>query len=258
MATSARLETQQATVLITRPTAQAKHFAGQCKALGFNVSLLPCIDIQACDLPVNELMLELQAHRKVLFTSANAVHAAHTLVPFPWKAHSVYAIGGATADVLRSYTQALCIEPVAPYNSESCLEQLCQQEPDRLLIAKGEGGRKLLADTLVEKHWQISTIDLYQRTLPDLSYQQIASAIAENKPDIVCVSSNEILSNLCRLAGAHLNVLKQCPIITNSQRCLELARSLGFINEIFVATPAGDQGQLKCLNDWRKSIERDR
>lgn len=241
-------------VLITRPAGQHEAFARSCESLGFTVSLLPCIEINSYPVTALHLTHILKSCQNVLFTSANAARLAHQIVPMPWQNHRIHAIGAATARTLEQAGQKLSLVPQSPYNSESYLQQLKERLPESLLIIKGRGGRALVQATLERLGWHVSTLDVYERTKPQVCPDTITSLFNKRAPDIISVTSDEILNNLWQLCEAHSQQLKQIPLVVNSQRCADRARHLGSLAESFVARPAGDSGQIARLAHWKNTV----
>lgn len=243
-------------VLITRPRAQAKSFAQLCTHIGFEVTLLPCLEIVPLPIQRHSLSARLGDDQTVLFTSANAVHQAHVLQPLPWSHQKIHAIGAATARALTLYEQQVEFAPRAPYNSEAYLEQIQHSAPESLLILKGCGGRDHIQNTLNARGCKISSLDLYYRRLPQIADELVEESLLHNPPDVISVTSNAALNNLCIIAKAHLHSVKSLPLIVNSSRCAEQAVNKGFTHPARVANPAGDQGQAECLlqwlNDWQR------
>lgn len=237
-------------VLVTRPEAQAEGFAQLCTQIGFEVALMPCLEIVPKQLPEHSLSTQLENHHTVLFTSTNAVHIAHALQPLPWAGIHIHAIGAATARTLKIYEQPLEFEPRSPYNSEAYLAQIQHGTLESLLILKGRGGRDHIQNTLKARGCQISSLDLYFRRLPELPRRLVDEMLIHNPPDIISVTSNDALNNLCSIANEHLNIIRSLPLVVNSRRCAELAKQKGFTLPARVAVPAGDQGQADCLAQW--------
>ena len=245
-------------VLITRPAGQQQDFTVRCRQLGFDVAHLPCLMIVARRVDKQLLLQKRAAHETVLFTSANAVRCAHAIDPLPWPATAVHAIGAATANCLQAHGQAVALQPQPPFNSEAYLAQLEQRTPASLLIIKGSGGRNLIPTHLSAAGWQTETIDVYARAAPALSQQLIDSVFCPAPPDIISVTSDEVLTNLFRLCSSHREAMFKTPLIVNSERCATLADELGFVAGTLVARPAGDSGQLECLDRWKTSIAKSR
>ena len=93
-------------------------------------------------------------------------------------------------------------------------------------------------------------LELYRRQRPHPDEARRRQALIERPPDLVSVTSDEILDNLVALAGDALDALRPLPLLLNSERSTERARGHGFNGELHVARPAGDDGQLACLSAW--------
>jgi len=241
-------------VLITRPATQQSAFSDGCRDLGFSVSLLPCLQILPCKTDKGYLDRLLEDHTTVLFTSANAVHSAHGIRAFPWPKLHIHAIGAASAKALEQYQQVVALTPQSPFNSEAYIEQLGNAPPESLLIIKGCGGRGVIEPALVDLGWHVSVLDVYERVRPDLLSDDINAIFASSAPDIISVTSDEVLNNLWHLCHQHTNTLRTRPLVVNSERCASLAIDLGFKINAWVAVPAGDKGQLLCLERWKKTV----
>lgn len=187
----------------------------------------------------------------MLFTSANAVRFAHQLCPLPWPDKQVHAIGTATEKALVKHQQTLARPPQPPFNSEAFLDQISDDRPGSLLIVKGLGGRDLIQSQLIDCGWQVSSVAVYERQLPVVSASTVDAVFDKTAPDIVSVSSNETLGNLWTLCQQHTSRLKLIPLVVNSERCAQFAKELGFQRTTLVANPAGDEGQLACLAQWK-------
>ena len=237
-------------VLITRPDGQNAGFASECQRRGLQTRLLPCLQIIASDIDASAWRSQLPQHDIALFTSANAVHFAHRLLPLPWNGIHVHAIGAATARVLHGYGQCIAVQPAEPFNSEAYIAQIRNLPPQHLLLVKGVGGRGLVSSSLQALGWQVQSMDVYERILPSYSAQQINEIFTGRLPDIVSVTSNETLENLWSLCAQYRHLLVNCSLLCNSDRCAAYAGTLGFVEPPMVAVPAGDSGQLACLDRW--------
>jgi len=242
---------QPPVVLITRPQGQQQAFSQACTDLGFCVLHLPCLQIRPYTIDPHYLDDLLDTCDAILFTSANAVRLTHRARPFPWDGRQVHAIGAATARVLGELRQAVALVPQAPFNSEAYLQQLAEKTPGSLLIIKGHGGRDLIESTLVARAWRVNTLAVYERIPPEIPRDVVDAVFNVTPPDIVSITSDEILINLWQLCRHHADSLRQIPLVLNSQRCAQLSTKLGFRGEALVANPAGDQGQLRCLSHWK-------
>lgn len=241
------------TILITRPIGQHESLVNGCIKLGFNVRHLPCLEITPKD-SSSELLQKSKLADLILFTSRNAVIHAHKQLPLPWVNKTVHAIGAATAGTLSQFEQNTEFDPEPPFNSESYLHQISSRPAQKILIVKGAGGRDLIASELNSKGWEVQTVDVYRRSLPDLSPEDISTAFQIPRPQIISITSNETLENLVTLAKGHWDLLKDLPLVVNSQRCRDLANSMGFTQQALVANQAGDKGQLELFRRWLAAL----
>jgi len=241
-------------LLVTRPLERQEPFSTRARELGFDTVPFPCVRIvfdATAEMPSAE---ELEAADRVLFTSRSAVEAVAGRAPFPWTVASVVAIGRATAKALIDQGQTLAQAPVAPYTSEALLDRWKQSTAfEQIIVFKGRGGRTLLIDSLRQRGTVVTTVDLYRREHPCIDDAVRHGMLIKRRPDIIAVTSDEILENLVVLAGDALPALLPLPLVVNSDRCRTLARSCGFTGSIRVAVTAGDEGQLAALDDWLKT-----
>ncbi|MFK8078284.1 MAG: uroporphyrinogen-III synthase [Granulosicoccus sp.] len=240
------------TILITRPEGQHQYLLASCESLGFNVRHLPCLTISPID-SIGEMQHKTRFADVILFTSRNAVVHAHKQLPLPWLNKAVHAIGSATASSLAELNQAIEFDPEPPFNSESFLQQLSSKPPQKILIVKGAGGRDLIASALKSKGWEVDTVDVYRRSLPVLSAEDISSAFRKPSPQIISITSNETLENLVTLVKDHWKLVRDLPLVVNSQRCQDLANAMGFTQQALVASSAGDIGQIELFQQWLES-----
>ena len=150
----------------------------------------------------------------------------------------------------------MSLDPQAPYSSEAYLSQISESDKRRLLIIKGVGGRELIAEHLTSLGWTVSGIDIYKRGTTRFDAEFISKLFTEKKPDIIFIGSDEILTNLWRLCNDHHETLRGIILIVNSSRCATLAKELGFYNPALIAQPAGDAGQVNCLQNWMTRCDR--
>ncbi len=237
-------------VLITRPVGQHAAFAQKSHALGFRTTHLPCIEIQHNPYAAQTLEQQVTRFEAALFISANAVHHTHRILPLPWSGIDIHAIGSATSKALAEFAQIVTIAPAPPYNSEAYLAQVQNHLPESLLILKGTDGRDLIKTHLSRQGVVVKNVDVYERCKPCPDPVIIRNMFID-PPDIVCVTSDEILNNLWELCSGYTCVLANLPLVVNSQRCANKAVDLGFdSSRVLIANPAGDDGQLDCLREW--------
>lgn len=236
-------------ILITRPTGQHIPIFNACAALGLDVVHMPCLIIEPLLMPgVTDILNEVKG--PVLITSTNAVLHANQIKSFPWPQSQIHVIGKASARALADLNQPIAAEPLAPYNSESCLIHLLAKPAQSILIVKGAGGRTLIHDTLVGRGWDVQSVDVYQRRQPTIAEARAQQVFANGDFDLISVSSDEVLINLMALSESSQAQLLDTQLIVNSSRCARLAAQFGFSKPPMIAKSAGDEGQLRCIKQW--------
>jgi len=242
-------------VLVTRPHHQARGFIDNIASLGGLVFHLPTIEIvyRSHKLPLPDADL-------IVFTSVNAVIGAK-LNGATFKTHKtqlIAAIGTATKSALHDAGFNNIVSPKTNGNSESLLALLeAHIFPSmKITIVRGDSGRDVLRDSLLQLGAQVNYEEVYQRKLPALSSVDIppAQLWQQASPDIVSVSSDLGLVNLIAMLPVNFHQqLFAKPLIVNSERCMQKALTEGFTAEILVADPPGDRGQVDQLTRYAQS-----
>jgi len=213
--------------------------------MGYNTTLLPCIDISASDNPPNFSAVD--TAELVLFTSVNAIEYANQDKPLPWRPTAT-GIGNVSTATLAELGQNDIQQAIPPFTSEGFVERLKQSHVKNLVIIKGNGGRTVIQEACTELDIRCTTIEVYKRTVPVYRSDDIDVLLSTNPPTVICATSNEVLENLITLTpDVFLLRLRALPLIVNSQRSVALAKDLGFSSIIIVANPPGDEGQLRAL-----------
>jgi uroporphyrinogen-III synthase len=237
-------------VLVTRPKHQQDSFLARCSDAGLDTLSLPCIDILPVDCSIDAA--EIDAAEFVFFTSRNAVEFAHAIQPLPWNKASVYCIGRATQRALAQFNQDLAHPPIEPFTSEALIEWLKTQPTIKsALIVKGVGGRNLIESFFEQSGATVNIKDVYKRVTPVVSDAERHRIFVDTPPNIISVTSDDVLRNLVNIAGpTYANELHATPIIVNSERCADLAVRLGFDHSPIIANPPGDDGQIDGIVCW--------
>ena len=161
-----RLPLAGKTIVTTRPNRQSSAISQRLTQLGACVVKFPLIAIES---PANKSLYrsqlsKLNYYHYLIFTSRNSVEMAfHALaeceapalasIPTLPKTLQIAAVGKQTAEALEAHGHSASIVPTELFNSEALLEHQALQAVDGKFIAiiRGEGGRDLLRDTLVER-----------------------------------------------------------------------------------------------------------
>jgi uroporphyrinogen-III synthase len=127
-------------VVVTRPRAQAGPLVERLERLGHEVVPCPLIEIE----PLEGTPIDVGAYDWVVVTSPNG--AEHLLRRVVGTLPRVAAIGPGTAETLRARGVEPALVP-AVSTQEGLLEEL-PRPPGRVLVAAGEGARRMLSDEL--------------------------------------------------------------------------------------------------------------
>jgi uroporphyrinogen-III synthase len=250
-----------ASVVITRPLAQARELAVAVEAIGRAPVLLPLLEI----LPLADqhalalAMASLADYAMVAFVSPNAIDAAFAHVR-AWPAGVTLAVlgDGSRAALARHGVVAADFQIVSPpdpahSDSEHLLGELdlAALAGRRVLIVRGESGRELIADGLRAAGVIVSTVTAYRRCVPTLTPALAAQLgqLLETENDWILTSS-EALRGLVALVG-QLGVpdavvkMQHQHLIVPHARIAETAHALGLLR--LTLTGSGDARLLAAL-----------
>ncbi len=156
------------------------------------------------------------------------------------------AVGDNTASLLEQNSGRKVIYP-EQMNSEGLIKlaALYDIKGQHWLIVKGQGGRTLINDTLLERGAIVDEIEVYKRKLPDFSIQQaLKEAHCDNTGWII--TSGEALTNLYRILGLASYPKHRVKVIISSDRLAHEADMKGF--EIIAQSEGASEAQLvQCV-----------
>jgi uroporphyrinogen-III synthase len=234
---------------VTRPTGQAEGLCRLITEAGGRAIPFPTTLIQAVPDPGPAAALLAEDWDLVVFTSRNAVEHGLPLCPAGRpKAAALAAVGEATARALDAAGCPPDLVPTGRYDSEAllALDALTAVLGQRVLIARGEGGRATLGNTLAERGARVAYAEVYRRTPPAVDP---GSLLAQWTAEIqlVTATSDEILRNLTEILGPSGHAaLVATPLVVVSARTAALAEAVGF-RRVEVADRAGDAEILAAL-----------
>lgn len=228
-------------VLNTRPTGQAESLSVAIrKANGVSIEL-PTILIEPTSNEWISHLPNLSTIKHAIFISVNAVNYFFKELKkrhIQWNQNiNVSAVGNATANALKVLN--IDVHHVPPHaNSEDLLQlgALKKVKNQRILLVKGEGGRVLIEDTLLERGANVIDLLVYRRVLPKIHLQDIHSLWREDQVDIILFTSQLAMSNIFTLFGEPARswlCMKPCLVI--SKRLAKEASLLG-MQTIFVSS----------------------
>lgn len=221
-------------VLVTRPAHQAESLCAAIDAAGGHALRQPLLAIQGANDPAQVATQLAQSSDAfaLIFTSTNAVDWAWKTLP-EWRPQAImFAVGQATAEVLREHVGDCVCEPEADYSSEGllALPELAEPKGQRVALITGEDGRQKLAQTLSARGAQVSVVAVYRRKSVSVPRARLAALLDE--VDVVFVSSTQSLEHLHSLTPAALRGrLYQLQLVVPSARVVKRALELGFTRE---------------------------
>jgi uroporphyrinogen-III synthase len=237
-------------VLVTRPVHQAEPLCRRIEAAGGRALRFPTIAIE----PTRSLAAQALLHKPwdlVYFVSPNAVTFAQELLGNAGaglRARRVAAVGQGTARALAAAGLAADLVPNGRYASEEVLAmpELARLDGQRALIVRGEGGRMLMAQTLVQRGAEVSIAEVYRRVRPDLDPAPLLARWSL-EVDLVSVTSEQILLNLVEMLGPDgREPLLGTPLVVIAERTTARADALGF-RHVELAERAADEAIVAAL-----------
>ncbi len=248
--------------LVTRP----KHQAGpltrairRYQGMAWELPMLEIIPIEESQ-SMRDTVLSLDEFRKIIVTSPNAARFALELIDRYWPQLPLYtdwyAIGAGTAKILSDYG-INATQPTEGSNSETLLEMAALKavNDEKVLIIKGQGGRKLLKESLQKKGANVSCLETYFRQPPDYSATALPHLLESNGINVILCSSGDTLKNLINyLPERFFNVFYKLWLVIPGNRVAAIARQSGF-NNIVIAKGADLDSQLIALEAVQKKIE---
>lgn len=201
-----------ATLLVTRPAAQAAGWVDRLRAAGFDARALPLIAIGPVADPaaLEDAWRTLPAQALVMFVSPNAVEGFFAARPeggrWPEQLRAA-ATGPGTAEALAAagVPRERCVTPAAPPYDSTALWQRLRREPwagRSVLVVRGDGGRDEFAQALRDAGAEVGFVQAYQRMAPRWSVDELAlaeSALAAPQAHVWLLSSGEAVGHLLAL-----------------------------------------------------------
>ncbi len=230
-------------VLNTRPKEQAIALSQDIVNAGGKVIELPTLEIKERFDWVNRLP-DLATIHQAIFISVNAVEHCFKqlkLHQISWPSTiEVIAVGQSSAAVLRQYGIPVSATPeIADSEHLLTLPTLQQVLQKNILLFKGQGGRTLIEETLLQRNAHLVILDVYERVIPKINPQLMKSIWRDDLVDIILLTSEQSMHNLFRLfeEDSHYWLCnKTCLVI--SKRLAQIASSIG-MKHIILSRPDG-------------------
>jgi len=250
-------------VLVTRPAHQAGNLAELIERAGGRAILFPTLEIfDTQDMnPLSEVIERMEQFDLAIFISPNAVNKAMNRIreKRTWpQGLRCAAVGKGSAKELERLGCEGALVPQGRFDSEAllALPELQDMAGKRVVIFRGEGGRELLGDELIRRGAELTMVECYRRGKPvsgDVGL--LLKQWDRGEIDAITVTSGESMRNLFDLVGKlGQQWLKKTPVFVFHENIAEVARELG-VEQVYV-TPAGDEGLLSGLIEWRETRER--
>lgn len=237
-------------VIVTRPAAQAAHWAQALRERGIDALALPLIDIAPpLELaPLEQAWRQLAQQRLVVFVSPTAVEQFFAYRPAGgrWPDDLAAAsIGAGTTQALQQQGVATVIEPPADapqFDSEALWARLSERDwaGAPVLIVRGDGGRDWLADTLRRSGARPSFVTAYRRGAPQWNADamvQLEDALTHPADTLWFFSSSQAIDHLLQLCAGRSWAAARA--LATHPRIAEHARANGF-GEVHETRPTLD------------------
>ena len=242
-------------VLVTRPAGQAGRLCDRIEAAGHECVRLPTIEIQPASDPyrLEAIADTLEDYDLAVFVSVNAVQMGleRILDQRDWPEQTLIAtVGARSAEALTAYGLSVDLVPEHQFNSEAllALEELEDMSGRNVVIFRGNGGREVLRDTLLERGADVAYVEVYRRVCPTADSARMHQLLQPGYLDCITITSNEALQNLVTMAGSEGQAaLTQIPLVVIGERQARLAVRLGFEHAPVVAEHASDTAILAAL-----------
>ncbi|MEH6617834.1 MAG: uroporphyrinogen-III synthase [Porticoccus sp.] len=253
--------------LLVRPEQSDDLFARQLVEAGATLYRYPVMLITplAEVSEINQIkshILNIDQYQIAIFISRTAAHLGTEWLARYWSVLPeslpqnlrYYAVGKSTAALLGE--QGIDAEvPEQAFNSEGLLSlpSLNNIADEKALIFSGEGGRTLLADTLIQRGASVSECELYRREPTTEFSDQIVELLAAGALDLVIVHSGELLKNLLAIVPeSQRSALVKLPLLVPSERVADIAKNSGF-QAVICAGSALPEDMVSALRGWYSS-----
>lgn len=157
-----------AKVILTRPQGENEGLAARLSE--FDVTILPLIKLSGTALTesMKKTATDLDLFDEIIFVSKSAVKFAMPHLESYWPQWPLklkwLAVGVGTAQALAPFGVQASFPQTAGSEGLLALEELRKVDGHRILIARGSGGRELLATELTQRGADVHYFESYERT----------------------------------------------------------------------------------------------
>ena len=233
-------------VLVTRPAGQSAPLCRLLEESGCTPLVLPTLAIEP--LAIAEATATLRAALPcdlAIFISANAMRHALPVIAaaggLPAQCR-VATVGAASAAALRAAGFGDLLVPDTRFDSEGllALPELNTVAGRRVVIFRGEEGRRLLAQTLTMRGAQVHEVVCYRRRTAVDQAPQLAAWLTTGAIAVLTATSRAGYEALLALAGPQAAALAGLPLAALAPALAEHARTRGHRGPIATAELATD------------------
>jgi uroporphyrinogen-III synthase len=240
------------TILVTRPAEQAARLSQLIRDAGGLPFVFPAIEIKPPADParLEEILGRLNQFDLAIFVSPTAVARAFERLgasrSWPERLRAA-SVGQGSARALADRGIREVIAPSDQSDSEALLALPALQAVagKRIVIFRGEGGRELMAQTLVQRGAIVEYAECYRRAKPQADIAPLLLQHSRQKFSAIVLTSRESLANLRDMLGDAWDSFKPVPAFVPHERIAEAARNLG-MHSVHV-TSGGDAGTMQAM-----------
>ena len=240
-------------VVITRPYHQTENLQLKLESAGAHTILFPLIEIAPPDdlALVKKQLDNLQNYDLVIFVSANAVEQTFkTINSAQFDSLKVATTGKKTASTLKDTGVKTDYCPTQIFNSEALLampsfKSFC--EGKKVAIIRGEGGRDLLRDKLLQIASSVDFINVYQRVCPQKNLDLLEQYAKQGELDIVVLTSGTSVTNFFNLVK-NVNWVNDLTLLLGSPRMQKKIPD-SFQGKLVLAEDPSDETLYKKLTE---------
>lgn len=226
-------------VLICRPEPEASRLADAFRLAGAHSRTLPVMErVPLPETPEQrQVVLDLDLYQHVIAVSPYAARQLLDRVDAWWPQFPTgirwYGVGASTAAVLE--TAGLTPEhPADGFTSEAllALPSLQQLKHEKVLLARGDQGRELIRETLMERGASVTVLPLYRRQPANPSREQLTDSLDRFQPGVIVALSGETLNNFIALSNNSSHNWRKSLLLVPTERVARQARDAGFARVI--------------------------
>ncbi|MCP1728128.1 uroporphyrinogen-III synthase [Natronospira proteinivora] len=254
---------QGAGVLVTRPAHQQQACLRHIRAEGGEPWSLPLIEIEFLNPAPQHISGwdALSDNDWLVAVSPNAVTALQRWVAdrrLRLPALRFAAVGEGSARALEAAGWPVSARPRRGDGAQALLDSPgFQPLPGRpVVLARGEGGRRVLDEGLTQAGATLVDLRLYRRRRPALGLSALRQALAQAQCQLLFLTSGTALQHLMDASDSALREqLQSLAVVAPSERVLKQAQTMGFHGPLLAASDASDQAMVERAAQWWRTQE---